>query len=254
MQQIGSDPSRFPVPVRVVRHRENDAKVLLLLELCELVEKCGRGAVAVRVDERHAMRKLLLGDVAQHAPENGDADPAGDEDIWTIGVLGKQEVSLRLLHVDLGSNGELCERTLERAVTEAGTEAEDSTLVRRGDDGDVSPRALLVVIGRIEERHPEVLTGAEVDLGPEQVEHHEQGAFGDLALLLDLRAHRSKYRCSGEDERRIRCYPHQGRDEQPDRFHRGHPARPCRPGGLARVAAPTGQRHERQALVTGIAG
>jgi len=103
VQQIGSDPSRFPVPVRIVRHRENDAKVLLLIELRELVEKRRRGTVAIRIDKRHTIRKVLLGDVPQHAPEDGDADPAGDEDIWTIGVLGKEEVSLRLFHVDLGA-------------------------------------------------------------------------------------------------------------------------------------------------------
>ena len=80
-----------------------------LLELGELVEKgCGL-AVAVRVDERDLVRKLLLADVAEHATEDRDPDPAGDEHVVPVGVLGQEKAPLRLLDVDLGSDRQLGE-------------------------------------------------------------------------------------------------------------------------------------------------
>ena len=80
------------------------------------------------------MRKPLFRDVAEHAPKDGDPDPAGDEDIVARRVLGEEERSLRLLDVDLGADRELVERALEGAVAEARAEPEHTALVRRGDD------------------------------------------------------------------------------------------------------------------------
>ena len=108
--------------------------------------------------------KLLLDDVAEHAAKHGDADAAGDEHVRLVGVVGEEEASLRLFDVDLGPDRKLGERALEGGVTQARAEAEHTTLVRGGDDRDVSPWPLLVVVGRIEQSDPEVLARLEVDL------------------------------------------------------------------------------------------
>jgi hypothetical protein len=70
-------------------HGEDEPEVgQRLLELAELVQEGRRLAVAVRIDERRAVRKPLLTDVAEHAPKDGDPDPAGDEDEWAGGLFG----------------------------------------------------------------------------------------------------------------------------------------------------------------------
>ena len=48
---------------------------------------------------------------------------------------------------------------------------------------------LLVLVRRIEQRDPEVLTRLEVNLTSEQVEDDQERSFRDLPRLLDLRAH-----------------------------------------------------------------
>jgi hypothetical protein len=102
---------------------------------------------------------------------------------------GRRKVSLRLLDLDLGSDRELGERAFEGAVAQARAEAEHAALVGRGDDRDVPARPPLVVVGRVEERDPEVLAGREIDFPTEQIEDHEERALRDLALLLDPRVH-----------------------------------------------------------------
>ena len=162
---------------------------VLALELRELFEERRRLAVAVRVDEGDAIREPVLDDVAEHAAEHRDADPAGNEDVRHTRILRKQEAPFRLLDVDVGADGELRERPFEGRVPEAGAETQDAALVRRGDDRDVAAWALLVVVRRVEQRDPEVLTRSEVDVAAEQVEHDHQGALRDLALFLDLCVH-----------------------------------------------------------------
>ena len=71
-----------PSQSAVVGHRQHEANVReRALELLELVEKAGRLPVAVRIDERDPVRQALLGDVPEHAPEDGDPDAAGDEHV-----------------------------------------------------------------------------------------------------------------------------------------------------------------------------
>src|SRR4051812_6690389 len=194
-EQVRIDVARLAVPRLVVRHREHEADVRVpLLELLQFVEERGRLAIAVRVDERDAMRQPLLGDVEEHRAKDGDADAARDERERPFRLAREEEVALRLLDVDLGADGKLRERTLERRVAHARAEAEDAALVRRRDDRDVPARAFLVVVRRVEERDPEVLPGGEVDLLAEQIEGDQQGPLRNLALLLDLRPHRSELR------------------------------------------------------------
>jgi hypothetical protein len=83
------------VPAGILGHRQNETDVVALpFELLELVEE-GRGlAVAVRVDERHAVGQILLGDLAEHAADYGDADAVGDEDVLLGSVLGQEEAAL----------------------------------------------------------------------------------------------------------------------------------------------------------------
>ena len=158
-------------------------------KLLELVEEGSGFAVAVRVDERDTMRKLLLGDVSEHAAKDRDPDAAGDEHVFPIGVLGKDEVSLRLLDVDFGADRQLREGALKGAVSEPRAETEHTALVRCGHDGKVPARTLVVLVGWIEERHPEVLARREVDLCPQQVEGDHEGSLRDLSLLFDVCAH-----------------------------------------------------------------
>ena len=47
----------------------------------------------------------------------------------------------------------------------------------------------VVVVGRVEQREPEVLARVEVDLLPEQVERHEERSLRHLLLVLDLSSH-----------------------------------------------------------------
>jgi hypothetical protein len=73
-------------------HGEDEPEVgKRLLELAELVEEGRRGAVAVRVDQRHAVGKPLLVDVAEHAAKDGDPDSPGDEDERSSRIFGKPE-------------------------------------------------------------------------------------------------------------------------------------------------------------------
>jgi hypothetical protein len=53
----------------------------------------------------------------------------------------------------------------------------------------VPPRPLLVVVGRVEQSDPEVLTRLEFDLLSEQVEDDQKRSLRDLPLLLDHCAH-----------------------------------------------------------------
>jgi len=76
----------------------------------------------------------------------------------------QDEVALGLLQLDLGADGQLGERALEGSVAQPRGEAEHARLRRRGHDGDGSARALLVVVGRVEELDPEVLPGPVVNL------------------------------------------------------------------------------------------
>ena len=87
--------------------------------------------VAVRVDERDAVRQRLVGDEAEHRAEDGDPDPAGDEDVLLARVLREQERALRLLDLHLVAHLELGERLLERSVAQP----------RREPDGAVSRSA-----------------------------------------------------------------------------------------------------------------
>jgi hypothetical protein len=56
---------------------------VVALERGQLVDESGRFPVAVRVDQRHPVGKLFLGDVAEHAAEDGDPDAARDEHVGT---------------------------------------------------------------------------------------------------------------------------------------------------------------------------
>jgi hypothetical protein len=69
-------------------------------------------------------------DEAEHAPEDGDPDSAGDEDERPRRVFGQPEFSLRRLDFDLAPDGKLAQRSLEGAVAHAGGEAEHAFLVR----------------------------------------------------------------------------------------------------------------------------
>ena len=51
------------------------------------------------------------------------------------------------------------------------------------------PWTLLVLVGRVEERDPQILPRLEVDLSSEQVKDDEERPLRDLPLFLDLRAH-----------------------------------------------------------------
>ena len=64
------------------------------------------------------MGKLFLGDLAEHAAEDRDPDPAGDEHVAPVRLLGQEEVSFRLLDLNLGPDRQLSERALEGAVPE----------------------------------------------------------------------------------------------------------------------------------------
>ena len=130
-EELGIDPSCLPLPVRVVGHRDDEPEIRVdPLELEELVEKRGRLSIAVRVDQRYPVWKLLLDDVAEHAAKDRDADAAGDEHVWLVRLLREEERSLRLLDVDLGPDRQLDERALEGAVTDSRAEAEHPALVR----------------------------------------------------------------------------------------------------------------------------
>ena len=189
------DVTLLAVPALVVGHRHYEPDVrVAALELFQLIEERRRLGVAVRIDERDAMRQPLLRDVQEHRAKDRDADAARDEHEGPVGLARHEEVALRLFHVDLGADGKLAERALERRVAKARAEAEDAAFVRRRHDGDVPARALLVVVGRVEQRDPEVLAGDEVDLLAEQVEGHHQRPLRNLALLLDLRSHRPELR------------------------------------------------------------
>src|SRR5919106_3483793 len=88
-EELGVDLPRLALPARVLRHREDEAEVPEFpLEVAEFFEEGGRLAVAVRVDQRHAITEPLLADVAEHAAEDGDPDSAGDEDERSSGVVG----------------------------------------------------------------------------------------------------------------------------------------------------------------------
>ena len=140
------------------------------------------------------MRQPFLRDVEEHRAKDRDADAARDEDERPLGLARQKEAALRLLDVDLGADGKLREGALERRVAQARAEAEDAAVVRRRDDRDVPARAFLVVVGRIEQRHPEVLPSDEVDLIAEQIEDDQQCPLRNLALLFDLRPHRPELR------------------------------------------------------------
>ena len=134
-QDVRVDPTLLAFPLGLVGHDEDDADVLVLaLHRLELVEERRRLAVAVRVDERDSVRQALLDDVAEHAAEDGDPDPAGDERVGAVGLHRQREVALGLLDVDLGADVELGERLLERRVAQPRGEPEHAWLVRRGDD------------------------------------------------------------------------------------------------------------------------
>jgi hypothetical protein len=94
-EELRIDHPRLALPAWVFRHRENQPETgELLLEFPQLVEECRRLAVAIRVDKRDAMGKSLLADVEEHAPKDGDANPAGDEDERPCRLLGQREVTL----------------------------------------------------------------------------------------------------------------------------------------------------------------
>ena len=134
------------------------------------------------------MRQVFIGDVAEHAAEDRDPDPACEEHVPLIRVFGEQEASLRFFHLCLGPDRKLDQRALEGGVAQARAEAEPPTLVRRGDDGEVAARSALVVVGRIEQGDEEVLTGRELDLFAQQIEGDEQRPLRDFTLLGDARA------------------------------------------------------------------
>ncbi len=102
---------------------------------------------------------------------------------------GSDEVSLRLLDVHLRSDRKLGERALEGRVPQPRAEAQHSSLIRRGDDGDVPPQSPFVLVADVGKRYEEVLPGLEVDLLAEQIEGNEERPLRDLLLLLDPRAH-----------------------------------------------------------------
>ena len=83
LDELGIHLPRVAFPTRILGHGEDEPEVGdFLLELAELVEERRGVAVAVRVDERHAVGEPFLSDVAEHAPKHGDPDPARDEHQW----------------------------------------------------------------------------------------------------------------------------------------------------------------------------
>ena len=187
------DASRLALPPVVLGHRHDQPEARQRpLELLQLVQERGRLAIAIRVDECHLVGLAGIGDVSEHAAEDGDPDSARHEHVLPLRVLGQVVVALRLLDLDLVADLELGQRALEGGVAQARAEPEHPALGRRGDDADVPPRALLVVVGRVEQLDPEVLAGREVDLLALEVEDDQQGPFRDLPLLFDSRAHRGK--------------------------------------------------------------
>src|SRR3954454_22494456 len=189
------------------------------------------------------MRKPLLGDVSQHAPEDRYPDPAGDKDIPPARVPREKEVPLRLLDLHLGSDRHLRERALERGVAHARAEAEHATIVRRGEHRNVPPGPALVVVGWVEQGDPEVLPRREVDLSTKQVEHYEQSALRDLAPLLDPRQHVSTVTPPTAGKETVT------REERALTVNEEAPGRAAA-RALARLSAP---RH-REGLIPGIAG
>ena len=189
-EEAGVEPPRLACPARILRHGQDQADVLVRAgDVLELVEERGRLAVAVRVDQRHAIPGARVLDVPEHGAEGGDPDPAGDEDQQPRRVLRQDEVALRLLDLDLGPDGELGERALEGAVAEPCAEPDHAALGRRCDRRDVTARALLVLVRRVQQLDPEVLAGAVVERLVAQVEDDEERPLRHLLLLLDRRAH-----------------------------------------------------------------
>src|SRR5438552_2439966 len=113
-----------------------------------------------------------------------------------------------MLDVDLGPDRQLGERSLERRLAEARAEAEHASLVRGGDDGDVAPQTALVLVFRLQQVDPEVLTGPKVHLFSVEVEDDEERLARDLPLFLDRRPHSAQIRpetVSWFSAWRIRC-------------------------------------------------
>src|SRR3954451_19460546 len=162
-KEVGIDLPRLPLPLRIPGHGRDESEAgNLLFELGQLVQKCGRLPIAVGIDERDLVGLTCVGDVAKHASENRDPDPAGDEDVMPLGILGEPEVALGLLDLDLGADLELGERALERRVADPRAEPQDSPFRRRRDDRDMAPGAFLVLVRRVEHLDPEVLARPEV--------------------------------------------------------------------------------------------
>ena len=105
------------VPARILGHREHDAQILVrALELLELVEERGGFAVAVRVDERHPVGKVLLGGVAEHAPEDGDPIPPATKTYGRSVSAGRTKSPFGCSTSTSAADGQLGERALERRV------------------------------------------------------------------------------------------------------------------------------------------
>ena len=189
-EQVCVDPPRLTLPGRVLVHREDDAEVVVpAVERLQLLEERRRLAVAVRVHERDPVVEPVLGDRVEHAAEDGDPDPARDEGERPARVLRQDVAALRLLDVRLRPDLELRHRALERRVADPCREPEHAALVRRGDDGEVPARPLLVVVRRVDQVDEEVLPRLEVDLGALEVEDDHPRALRDLGVLLDGSAH-----------------------------------------------------------------
>ena len=102
---------------------------------------------------------------------------------------GEDVVTLRRLDVDLVADRELRKRLLEGGVAEARADAEHAALGRRGDGGEVTAQAPLVLVSPVGQLDPEVLAGTVVDLLFLQVGDDEPCALRDLTGFLDERAH-----------------------------------------------------------------
>src|SRR3954471_7259281 len=116
-QEALVDPTPLARPLRIGRHRRNhrqpgDPR----LELRQLVEPGGRRAVAARVQQRDAIRQRAISDKAKHGAEDGNPNPARDEDVLGCRVIREREVPPRLLDLDRSADLELGEAALERGV------------------------------------------------------------------------------------------------------------------------------------------
>ena len=107
-QELGADPPRLAVPGRVFGHRQHELEgISRLVEFREFVEERSRLSVTVRIDQRHSVRQVFFGDVAEHAAKDRDPDPACEEHVPLIRVFGEQEAPLRFFDLCLGPDRKL---------------------------------------------------------------------------------------------------------------------------------------------------